>query len=35
MALDSEARTAAEAGVELGHFRINRFEIDPMGNAMD
>ncbi|XP_066314277.1 probable sarcosine oxidase [Miscanthus floridulus] len=35
MALDGEARTAAEAGVELGHFRINRFEGNPMGNAKD
>ncbi|OEL27062.1 putative sarcosine oxidase [Dichanthelium oligosanthes] len=33
MAMDGEARTAAEAGVELGHFRINRFEGDPKGNA--
>ena len=33
MALDGEARTAAEAGVELRHFRIGRFEGNPMGNA--
>ncbi|CAM0952120.1 unnamed protein product [Alopecurus aequalis] len=33
MALDGEARTAAEAGVELQHFRIGRFEDNPMGNA--
>ena len=33
MALDGETRTAAEAGVELGHFRINRFEGNPLGNA--
>lgn len=33
MALDGEARTAAEAGVELQHFRISRFEGNPMGNA--
>ncbi|KAG2597277.1 probable sarcosine oxidase [Panicum virgatum] len=26
MAIDGKADTAAEAGVELGHFRINRFE---------
>ncbi|XP_066308839.1 probable sarcosine oxidase [Miscanthus floridulus] len=25
MAIDGEARTAVEAGVELGHFKINRF----------
>ncbi|RLN24507.1 hypothetical protein C2845_PM07G08320 [Panicum miliaceum] len=35
MAMDGEARTAAEAGVELGHFRINRFDGNPMGNAKD
>ncbi|KAM0847843.1 hypothetical protein ACQ4PT_054758 [Festuca glaucescens] len=33
LALDGEARTAAEAGVELRHFRIGRFEGNPMGNA--
>ncbi|WVZ71372.1 hypothetical protein U9M48_019964 [Paspalum notatum var. saurae] len=33
MAIYGEARTAAEAGVELGHFRINRFEGNPLGNA--
>ncbi|XP_003578362.3 probable sarcosine oxidase isoform X1 [Brachypodium distachyon] len=33
MALDGEARTASEAGVELQHFRISRFEGNPMGNA--
>ncbi|CAL4976561.1 unnamed protein product [Urochloa decumbens] len=33
MAIDGKADTAAEAGVELGHFRINRFEGNPMGNA--
>ncbi|KAM0892053.1 hypothetical protein ACQ4PT_026023 [Festuca glaucescens] len=33
MALDGEARTAVEAGVELQHFRIGRFEGNPMGNA--
>jgi sarcosine oxidase/L-pipecolate oxidase len=33
MALDGEARTAAEAGVELWHFSIGRFEGNPMGNA--
>jgi sarcosine oxidase / L-pipecolate oxidase len=26
MAIDGEARTAVEAGVELGHFKINRFK---------
>ncbi|CAO2203377.1 unnamed protein product [Urochloa humidicola] len=35
MAMDGEARTAAEASVELGHFRINRFDGNPMGNAKD
>ncbi|KAG2597273.1 hypothetical protein PVAP13_5KG196900 [Panicum virgatum] len=35
MAMDGEARTAAEAGVELGHFKINRFDGNPMGNAKD
>ncbi|KAF8692463.1 hypothetical protein HU200_039559 [Digitaria exilis] len=33
MAIDGNANTAAEAGVELGHFRISRFEGNPMGNA--
>jgi sarcosine oxidase/L-pipecolate oxidase len=33
MALDGEARTATEAGVELQHFRIGRFEGNPAGNA--
>ncbi|TVU21153.1 hypothetical protein EJB05_30777, partial [Eragrostis curvula] len=35
MAMYGEARTAAEAGIELGHFRINRFDGNPMGNAKD
>jgi sarcosine oxidase/L-pipecolate oxidase len=35
MAMDGEARTAAEAGVELGHFRISRFHGNHMGNAKD
>ncbi|RCV23611.1 hypothetical protein SETIT_5G020800v2 [Setaria italica] len=35
MAMDGEARTVAEAGVELGHLRINRFDGNPMGNAKD
>uniref|UniRef100_A0A0D9V087 FAD dependent oxidoreductase domain-containing protein n=1 Tax=Leersia perrieri TaxID=77586 RepID=A0A0D9V087_9ORYZ len=33
MAMDGVARTAAEAGVELRHFRISRFEGNPMGNG--
>uniref|UniRef100_A0A453L694 FAD dependent oxidoreductase domain-containing protein n=1 Tax=Aegilops tauschii subsp. strangulata TaxID=200361 RepID=A0A453L694_AEGTS len=33
MALDGESGTAAEAGVELSHFRIGRFEGNPKGNA--
>jgi sarcosine oxidase/L-pipecolate oxidase len=33
MTLDGEARTAAEAGVDLRHFRIDRFDGNPMGNA--
>jgi sarcosine oxidase/L-pipecolate oxidase len=33
VAIDGKASTAAEAGVELGHFRVNRFEGNPMGNA--
>ncbi|KAK3164256.1 hypothetical protein QOZ80_1AG0014870 [Eleusine coracana subsp. coracana] len=32
MAIDGKAKTAEEAGVELGHFRINRFDGNPMGN---
>jgi len=35
MAIDGKADTAAEAGVELGHYRINRFDGNPMGNAKD
>ncbi|EAZ45246.1 hypothetical protein OsJ_29889 [Oryza sativa Japonica Group] len=35
MALDGEARTAAEAGVELRHFRIGRFEDNPEGNLAE
>uniref|UniRef100_A0ACD5YEP0 Uncharacterized protein n=1 Tax=Avena sativa TaxID=4498 RepID=A0ACD5YEP0_AVESA len=33
MALDGEAGTAEEAGVDLRHFRIGRFEGNPAGNA--
>uniref|UniRef100_A0ACD5THV3 Uncharacterized protein n=1 Tax=Avena sativa TaxID=4498 RepID=A0ACD5THV3_AVESA len=33
MAIDGEARSAVEAGVELQHFRINRFEGNPAGNT--
>jgi sarcosine oxidase / L-pipecolate oxidase len=33
MAIDGKARTAEEAGVELRHFRINRFHGNPTGNA--
>ncbi|KAM0821870.1 hypothetical protein ACQ4PT_071889 [Festuca glaucescens] len=33
MAIDGEARTAVEAGVELQHFKINRFEGNPAGNT--
>ncbi|OEL27058.1 putative sarcosine oxidase [Dichanthelium oligosanthes] len=33
MAIDGKANTAAESGVELGCFRINRFDGNPMGNA--
>ncbi|KAL6850348.1 hypothetical protein ACP4OV_020975 [Aristida adscensionis] len=33
MAIDGEAKTAAEAGVELGHFSIGRFDGNPLGNA--
>jgi len=33
MAIYGEERTATEAGVELGSFRINRFEGNPLGNA--
>uniref|UniRef100_A0ACD5XM04 Uncharacterized protein n=1 Tax=Avena sativa TaxID=4498 RepID=A0ACD5XM04_AVESA len=32
MAIDGEARTAAEAGVELQHFSISRFEGNTTGN---
>jgi sarcosine oxidase/L-pipecolate oxidase len=32
MAIHGEARTAVEAGVELQHFKINRFEGNPAGN---
>ncbi|TVU10109.1 hypothetical protein EJB05_43617 [Eragrostis curvula] len=35
MAMDGEARTAAEAGVELGHFKIARFVDNPKGNLKD
>ncbi|RLM92059.1 putative sarcosine oxidase [Panicum miliaceum] len=35
MAIDGKANTAVEAGVELGHYRINRFDGNPMGNAKD
>ncbi|KAF6985267.1 hypothetical protein CFC21_003155 [Triticum aestivum] len=35
LAIDGEARTAAEAGVELRHFKINRFKGNPMGNSKD
>uniref|UniRef100_A0A0D9XF91 FAD dependent oxidoreductase domain-containing protein n=1 Tax=Leersia perrieri TaxID=77586 RepID=A0A0D9XF91_9ORYZ len=35
MAIDGEARTAAEAGVELRHFRIGRFEGNPEGNLAE
>ncbi|OEL27060.1 putative sarcosine oxidase [Dichanthelium oligosanthes] len=35
MAMYGEARTAAEAGVELDHFRINRFDSNPTENAND
>ncbi|KAF8676748.1 hypothetical protein HU200_046863 [Digitaria exilis] len=33
MAIDGKSNTAAEAGVELGHYRISRFDGNPMGNA--
>ncbi|KAI4964762.1 hypothetical protein ZWY2020_059579 [Hordeum vulgare] len=33
MALDGESGTAAEAGVELRHFSIGRFDGNPTGNA--
>ncbi|EAY83413.1 hypothetical protein OsI_38628 [Oryza sativa Indica Group] len=33
MAMDGEAKTAAEAGVELGYFRIGRFEGNPGGKS--
>ncbi|CAO2192745.1 unnamed protein product [Urochloa humidicola] len=32
MAIDGKASTAAEAGVELGYYKINRFDGNPMGN---
>uniref|UniRef100_A0A0E0M2Y6 FAD dependent oxidoreductase domain-containing protein n=1 Tax=Oryza punctata TaxID=4537 RepID=A0A0E0M2Y6_ORYPU len=35
MAMDGEAKTAAEAGVELRHFRIGRFEGNPEGNLAE
>uniref|UniRef100_A0A0E0BTR7 FAD dependent oxidoreductase domain-containing protein n=1 Tax=Oryza glumipatula TaxID=40148 RepID=A0A0E0BTR7_9ORYZ len=35
MAMDGEAKTAAEAGVELGYFRIGRFEGNPEGNRAE
>ncbi|CAM0951648.1 unnamed protein product [Alopecurus aequalis] len=35
MAIHGEATTAAEAGVELHHFRINRFEGNTTGNNND
>ncbi|KAM3404887.1 hypothetical protein ACQJBY_007778 [Aegilops geniculata] len=35
LAIDGEARTAAEVGVELRHFKINRFKGNPMGNSKD
>ncbi|KAL6655302.1 hypothetical protein ACP70R_006128 [Stipagrostis hirtigluma subsp. patula] len=35
MAMDGEARTAAEAGVELQHFMIGRFVDNPKGNLKD
>jgi sarcosine oxidase / L-pipecolate oxidase len=35
MAMDGEAGTAAEAGVELGFFRIGRFVDNPKGNLKD
>ncbi|KAL6846832.1 hypothetical protein ACP4OV_024280 [Aristida adscensionis] len=35
MAMDGEAATAAEAGVELVHFRIDRFVDNPKGNLKD
>ncbi|XP_062198446.1 probable sarcosine oxidase [Phragmites australis] len=35
MAMDGEARTAVEAGVELRHFRIGRFVENPRGNLQD
>ncbi|XP_037442446.1 probable sarcosine oxidase [Triticum dicoccoides] len=33
LALDGESGTAAEAGLELEHYLIGRFEGNPMGNA--
>ncbi|TVU10110.1 hypothetical protein EJB05_43618 [Eragrostis curvula] len=35
MAIDGEARTAAEAGVDLAYFRIGRFVDNPKGNLKD
>uniref|UniRef100_A0A0E0I4S9 FAD dependent oxidoreductase domain-containing protein n=1 Tax=Oryza nivara TaxID=4536 RepID=A0A0E0I4S9_ORYNI len=35
MAMDGEARTAAEAGVEVRHFRIGRFMDSPDGNLAE
>uniref|UniRef100_A0A0D9X263 FAD dependent oxidoreductase domain-containing protein n=1 Tax=Leersia perrieri TaxID=77586 RepID=A0A0D9X263_9ORYZ len=35
MAMDGEARTAAEASVELRYFRIGRFEGNLMGNLVE
>uniref|UniRef100_A0A0D3HVF9 FAD dependent oxidoreductase domain-containing protein n=1 Tax=Oryza barthii TaxID=65489 RepID=A0A0D3HVF9_9ORYZ len=35
MAMDGEAKTVAEAGVELGYFRIGRFEGNPEGNRAE
>ncbi|RLM87780.1 putative sarcosine oxidase [Panicum miliaceum] len=35
MAMDGEARTAVDAGVELEHFRISRFVGNPKGNLKD
>ncbi|KAL6655304.1 hypothetical protein ACP70R_006130 [Stipagrostis hirtigluma subsp. patula] len=35
MAMDGDSTTAAEAGVELVHFKIGRFVDNPMGNLKD
>jgi sarcosine oxidase/L-pipecolate oxidase len=32
MAIDGKSETAEEAGVELGYYKINRFDGNPMGN---